>query len=383
MIDLNVSKASYDGPVSIWCNSMFLDLAYFRRQLVSGVTDETLECALAAVRLSRYYPKSSGNEANYETFCENLEELSQEFFRLGTFSERAREFLGSHHLPNASAEALVDFCLAEQEKEDLLARRIYENAPFQLLRSDELSEEYEKKIYQRAISTETCLGWFSLTEKLNRLFTDEEVLTALGGVVAPVIRKGLLRSLVSRGLVSEVLVIARSADREEQKIIFWALGASIGNDGGGLGEDEVQFWLAMLEKEPLHFFTGGAQRVVREPSEFEFLLSPLRQYFFARVSECSEEFLLGEECALPLSLLRMFDALEEGFDEELWVAAARYRGYRMIEIDYQNGFKCGERTAQNFPVSEFALSRLIGQGVKPPSDVPVSVPEPYRDPRDR
>lgn len=362
---------------------MFLDLAYFRKQYANGVPSETLASALLAIQLSRYYPKSPGNEANYETFRRNLEQLSIEFSELEVIAQRAGELLSIDHLPNASAETLVDFCIAEQEKEDLPLRKIYENTPFQLSRGDEISEAYERKVFRRAMATETCARWFSLDRKLDRLFGNEEILTALRDISDPMIRKGLLRSLVRRGLVDEVLEIVWRADKSEQKEVFWALARENSLRSSRLGEEEARFWLFMLEREPYDVFSGGAERVVKDSEEFAFLLAPLRTYFFKHVSEHSEEFLLDGEPVLPINLLRMLIALEPAFDEETWMAAARYRGYRIIEIDYRNGFKFGNRTAKNFPVSAFALSHIREQGIQLPSDVPVSVEEPYRDPRDR
>lgn len=193
-----MSKASYDGPVSIWCKGLFLDLAYFRRQLISGLADDALKGALLAIQLSRYYPKSAGNEARYQTLCAHLEELSAEFPRLQSYAVRGRELLAKSHLSEASPETLVDFCLAEQKREPLPLREIYQNAPFQLIRMGELSEEYERAVYQRALETETASGWFSLTEKLDRLFSNEEILDALRRATDSKIRKGLLQGLVSR-----------------------------------------------------------------------------------------------------------------------------------------------------------------------------------------
>ncbi|GHC45291.1 hypothetical protein [Roseibacillus persicicus] len=377
-----MSKPSYDGPVSIWCKGLFLDRDYFRRQLASGLEDETLEEALLAIQLSRYYPPSPANEANYETFCENLEALSAEFSNLEDYAKRARELLAQNHHPAASPQTLVDYCFTMQEKGPPLLK-VYQNTPFQLLRNEQLSKKDEKKIYQRAIDTETCSNWFAMTRKLDSLFDDQEIREALAGITEPGIRKGLLLSLINRGLVADVLKIAAEANEPEQKTIFWGLARSTAQSGQKVCEKERRFWLMMLDRDPLHVFAGGAPRVTKDAAAFTFLLAPLKNYFYREISQHSEEFLLDKEPALSLNLLRMLLALEQGFNEDLWFKAARHRGYRIIEIDYKNGFKYGDRTAKNFPVSEFAVSLLKANNMEPPNDVPPSVPEPYRDPRDR
>lgn len=180
-----------------------------------------------------------------------------------------------------------------------------------------------------------------------------------------------------------MLEIAFAADEAEQSVIFWMLARARTLHGGEVSEEEARFWLILLAREPLRVFAGGAERVVGGSQEFAFFLEPLRKYFFKQISQHAEEFLLEEEPALPVNLLRMLLALEPVFDEEVWLAAACYRGFRIIDVDYRNGFKCGSRTAKNFPVSEFAVAQLEGQGREIPSDAPVSVPEPYRYPRDR
>lgn len=378
-----VSKASYDGPVSIWCKGMFLDLAYFRNLLIGGLSEEVMNEALLAIRFSRFYPKSAGNEANYETFCENLEALAPEFPRLELVAREARALLSLRHVQNASAETLVDFCLTELEKEDLPQRAGYERVIFQLSRQDALSPESELRIHRRVLSAEAGWNQYLQEEKLSQLLSPREILAALDVVPYVETRKSLLRCLISKGLVREVLAIAKQAGSEERGTIFYNLANEKALVGEEISEDESRFWLEVLADEPQLFFRRTWSRIVEEPESFAFLLSPLKKYFFANLGDQTDDFLWSEEDGLPTQLLTMLLILDPVFDEKVWTAAARYRGYRIVEIDCRNGFKFGERTAKNFPISEIGVSRLIQAGVALPADVPDSVPEPYRDPRDR
>ena len=80
-------------------------------------------------------------------------------------------------------------------------RRFYENTAFQLLRDEELTTALEKRIYQRALETETCARWFSVARKVDEHFSEEEIEKALSEVSDGEIRRALLKSLVDRGSV--------------------------------------------------------------------------------------------------------------------------------------------------------------------------------------
>ena len=147
--------------------------------------------------------------------------------------------------------------------------------------------------------------------------------------------------------------------------------------------EERRFWSEMLENEPLEVLRMGYQRVRKEPAQFLFLLKSLKSYFLEHVFKESGEFLLPEKPVLPLDLLLIILALEEELDLEIWLPAAQYGGYQIIDIDYENGYKFGDRKGKNFPVSAFAVGQLEHRKIELPDSVPVSIPVPYRDPHDR
>ena len=378
-----VSKACYDGPVSIRCPSIYLDLAYFRKQLEAGFAFEKLEEMVLGIELSRHYTPSPGNEANYETFRRHLEELSPDYPEFKLLVEKTSELLLRKHLPEASPETLANYCLEQQEKEELPMRAVYENTAFQLVRDIGLPTALEKRIYQRALETETCARWFGVARKVNQLFSDAEIEKALLTVSDLEIRKALLKSLVDRGLAPRAIQLYNHSCLSERRSLFRSLAAVRASEDRRVSGEEERFWLAMLESEPLEVFSRGWNRVDRESLKFSFLWGPIKSYFLAHVSERSGEFLVGEKPVLPVDLLMIILALDEGFDLEIWLPAAQYGGYQMVDIDYENGYKLGNRKGKNFPVSEFAVSCLEHRGIELPDSVPVSIPVPYRDPRDR
>ena len=348
-----------------------------------GLELTTIEEMVLGIELSRYYPPSSGNEANYETFRRHLGELSQEHPEFKRLEEKTRELLLRKHLPEASADTLAQYCLEQQEKEELPRREVYENTAFQMVREDELSHGLEKRIFQRALATETCARWFGLGRKVDELFDADEIEEALQEVADGEIRKALLKSLVKRDLVKRALELFDSTSPAEKTALFRCMASVLESGGRTLGAEEKRFWESMFEDEPLEVMVRGWDRINRDPAQFSFLLEPMKSYFFAHVFERSGEFLLGEDPVLPVSLLMILAALEEVFDVKAWRAAAQYGGYYIIDIDYENGYKVGSGRGKNFPVSEFAVGQLKYRKIELPDSVPVSIPVPYRDPRDR
>lgn len=362
---------------------MYLDLAYFHQRLKDGLDFSKLEEMVLGIELSRHYLPSPDNEANYETFRVHLAQLAPEYPELTRLEERTRELLQKEHVEEASAETLVAYCLEQQGREELSLRRVYENTPFQLMRMGELSEKVAKEIFQQALATETCGRWFGMGAKLNELFSHEEIEASLQKVSDEEIRKGLLKSLVDRGLVQKALQIFNASSCFEKEVLFRILAGLPSKRGQVVSAAEECLWSEMLEKKPLEVFSRGATRIEREASRFLFLREPVRSYFFEHISAQTEEFLLDAKPVLPVGLLRILLALEEKFDLEIWRPAAQYGGYQIIDIDYQNGYKVGEGKGKHFPVSEFAVAQFHKRNLKLPRSIPNSIPIPYRDPRDR
>ena len=80
---------------------MYLDLAYFRKQMEDGLEVTRIEEMVLGIELSRYYPQSSGNEANYETFRLHLGELLKEYPELNRLEEKVSELLLTKHAPRS------------------------------------------------------------------------------------------------------------------------------------------------------------------------------------------------------------------------------------------------------------------------------------------
>ena len=350
---------------------------------MAGLTLEDVEKTVAGIELSRFYPPSAGNEANYQTFRRHLDELSAEYPGMIALEERLRELLLREHAPNASADLLAEHCLKEQSKADRPFRKIYQNTPFQLMRADELTADLEKKIFDYALATETCARWFGMSRKVDELFSVAELEEGLQSKSDREIRKAFLKSLVDRGLVGKALELHDATSAKERDSLFRCLSFFFGAEGREVIDEEAHFWTSMFNEDPLLVLKRGLSRVEREPDQFSFLLPLLREYFFAHVHEPSGEFLLGPEPVLPPDLLQMILVLDEDFDLEIWKPAACYGGYQIIDTDYQNGYKCGSGTGKNFPVSEYAAYQLKEHGIEVPSSIPESIPVPYRDPRDR
>ena len=220
-------------------------------------------------------------------------------------------------------------------------------------------------------------------KKVDELFSPDEVEETLHRVSDFEIRKGLLKSLVDRGLAQNALKIAKLSNAEEKAALFRSLAQASPNADWKVSEEESRFWLDMLEHEPLEVFRRGSMAAVKQPARFQFLLAPLKDYFFEHIHRKKGEFLLDDKPALPYELLRMILNIEGVLDPDVFMPAAMYGGYNVIVIDYRNGYRVGDRTGKNFPVSSFAVSQLEQHGFEIPDSVPDSIPIPYRDPRDR
>ena len=326
------------------------------------------------IELSRYYHPSPGNEANYQTFRLHLAALSHDYPAFKLLEKKTGELLLRKHVAGASAETLGAYCLEQQKKEELPLRNVYENTAFQLVRNDELSPGLEKRLFQSALSTESCARWFGLGRKLDELFSAEEIEKALREVADEEMRRALLKSLIDRGLAPKALKLFNRSSTVEKTALFRSLASVRASVDQTVSTEEVRFWKEMFESDPLEVLKRGWKRIEREPAQFSFLLEPLKGYFLAHVFERSGEFLLDEEPVLPVTLLMIILALEEAFDLEVWLPAAQYGGYQMIDIDYENGYKFGNRRGKNFPVSEFAVGQLEHRKIELPTLVPVSIP---------
>ena len=348
-----------------------------------GYEFEKVEEMVLGIELSRYYHPSPGNEANYQTFRQHLAALSDEYPRFKLLEKKTGELLLRKHVVGASAETLVEYCLEQQKKEELPLRHFYENTTFQLVRSDELSTELEKRLYESALSTETCAGWFGLGRKLEELFSVDEIEKALQEVSDEEIRRYLLINLVDRGKNQKALKLFNRSSPFEKTALFRSLARLRPSVDRTVSTDEARFWSEMFELDPLEVLNQGWRRIEQEPAQFSFLLEPMKSYFLAHVFERSGEFLLDEDPALPATLLMIILALEKDLDLEIWLPAAQYGGYHMIDIDYEHGYKFGDRKGKNFSVSAFAVGQLEHRKIELPDSVPVSIPVPYRDPHDR